>query len=220
MEEISFASLAPRRGTRPLLSPWSEIGTSSISGGALSLGSLWSGLRNFGSSLKTFGINAWNSNVGQALRNKLKDTQVQEKIIDGINAGVHGAIDIARQEMDRAIQKRLEQQTPLLVEPVSSNTTESLKRPREDELIITTDEPPAYSEIFPNNSPAPLVPMTKPHPALATPVSLDAPQNSSVNTNLPVAKVKTRLPRDYSWQNTLNQIVGLGVNASKKRRCF
>nr|WRQ19852.1 MAG: pVI protein [unidentified adenovirus] len=248
MEDITFSALAPRRGTRPMLSSWSEIGTSAMSGGAINWGSLWSGLRNFGTSLKNFGVKTWNSSAGQALRDKLRDSKVQEKIIDGINAGVHGALDLARQELDKKIAQRLETPPTIPAEsiqvepntiPTPSETIVSTKpingkRPRDEEeaeLVIRSEEPPPYDELYPNKSSAPpLVPMTRPHPSMASPV---LPAGSSVTVDTPMTldeprpmgpvrrpTVFTRPPRSFNWQNTLNSIVGLGVRASKRRRCY
>nr|WRQ19834.1 MAG: pVI protein [unidentified adenovirus] len=240
MEDIPFSALAPRRGTRPMLSSSSEIGTSAMSGGAINWGSLWSGLRNFGSSIKNFGAKTWNSSAGQALRQKLKDTKVQEKIIDGINAGVHGALDLARQELDKKIAQRLDTPAPIPVEPVvdtkpvptvvESTRPVNGKRPRDGEeadLVERVEGPPAYDELFPNKSPAPpLVPMTRPHPSMATPVLTGPTASTDVPMTLdeprPVVRptVVARPSRNFQWQNTLNNIVGLGVRSCKRRRCF
>ena len=159
MEEISFAGLAPRRGTRPMLSGWAEIGTSQMSGGAFNWGSLWSGLKNVGSTLHSWGSKAWHSNTGQALRQKLKDTNVQEKIVEGIASGIHGAIDLGRQELDKAINSRLDRP------PVEEERPESAKRPRED-LELVSERPPSYEEAVatrPQTRPAP-IPRPRPRP--------------------------------------------------------
>lgn len=247
MEDIPFSALAPRRGTRPMLSSWSEIGTSAMSGGAINWGSLWSGLRNFGSSIKNFGVKTWNSSAGQALRQKLKDSKVQDKIIDGINAGVHGALDLARQELDKQIAQRLDTPATIPVDPTVAVEAETVptgekvvvetkpvngKRPRDGEeadLVVRTEAPPPYEELFPNKSPAPpLVPMTRPIPSMATPVV----KESTVTTTTtpvtldeprplgPLRPTITRPSRSFNWQNTLNNIVGLGVRTAKRRRCY
>lgn len=244
MEEFSFSSLAPRRGTRPMLNSWSDIGTSSMSGGAINWGNLWSGLKSFGSSfgsnIKTLGSKAWNSSAGQALREKLKDTGVQEKLIDGISSGIHGAIDLTRQELDRAIAKRMEssRNPPPGVEVEETMAPTEIrpsKRPREEEeqIVIKTNpspQPPPYEEIFGDKKPPPF-PMTRPHPSMARPVlpptqppitdvptTLDLPP-PPVSLSKPIG-ANVRPSRRTNWQGTLNRIVGLGVTSAKRRRCF
>lgn len=160
-----------------MLSPWSDIGTSAMSGGAINWGSLWSGVKNFGSSLKNIGVKTWNSSAAQALKNKLKETKVQEKIIEGINAGVHGALDIARQELDKKIAAKLDQPVPIpeveVEEPPPPEETIApplppKKRPMEEnDLIIRTEEPPSYDSLYPDKSPAP--------PLVSTPASRPTP---------------------------------------------
>lgn len=211
-----------------------------MSGGAINWGNLWSGLKNFGSSfgsnIKTWGSKAWNSSTGQALREKLKDTGVQEKIIDGISSGIHGAIDLTRQELDRALANRLERPKEVMIEEKPPSETviwqnKPVKRPAEPEetLVITTKEPPSYNEIFGNNS-APIYPTTRPHPSLARPVlppitdkptTLDLPPPPA-NVSPPQAtiQVAARPSRRVNWQGTLNKIVGLGVHSSKRQRCY
>lgn len=228
MEDINFSALAPRRGTRPMLSSWSSIGTSQMNGGAINWGNLWSGVKNFGSSLgsslKSWGSKAWNSNTGQMLREKLKDSGVQEKIADGIASGIHGAIDLTRQEIDRAIQSKLEKRPT--VEALEKETlpmetiptmpavpapkpppvvTEIKKRPRdEEEIVIKNSEPPSYDEIFGNqDTPVPIQNKIMPPPTR------------------PPKVIGIRKPsRGSNWQSTLQNIVGLGVNVNKKRRCY
>lgn len=219
MEEINFSALAPRRGTRPLLNSWSDIGTSQMNGGALNWGNIWSGLKNIGRQLKTYGTKAWNSSSGQALRNKLKETKVQDKIIDTINTGIHGAIDIGAQQLENAIQKRLQKRPT----ETDSRTTESTapseppttrevplerestrskssapprgnKRGRQDE----EDPPPSYEELFGSKTPPP-------------PAYKSLPSRVSRPSNL---------GRQPAWQGTLNSIVGLGLHCNKKRRCY
>lgn len=228
-----------------MLSPWSEIGTSAMSGGAFNWGNIWSGIKSFGSSLKNFGVKTWNSSAAQALKDKLKDTKVQEKIIDGINAGVHGALDIARQELERKVAAKLDRPKPIpeieppeipeeTIVPIPQKTTMTeipKKRPlNEEELIITTDEPPSYDSLYANKSPAP--------PLVATPVISTRPSTSLITPPLtaPSAGITTleesiplgplRKPTTFvrparnNWQSTLNSIVGLGVRSVKRRRCY
>lgn len=243
MEELNFAALAPRYGTRPLMVGWSDIGTSQLNGGALNWGSIWSGLKNFGSSIKSLGQRAWNSNAGQQLRNKLNDTKLQDKIVEGISTGIHGAVDLANQEINKAIQKKLDQRptvevlenssiasapaeelikpSTMIVDlpPKSSSSIEKInsngKRPAE-EIIITTDEPPSYDELYPSKS-SNVIP-TRPVQAIAlakpAPVPKPSVSTPSINYNIP----KTNQTR--GWQGTLNNIVGLGVRSVKKRRCY
>lgn len=241
-----------------MLSGWSDIGTSSMNGGAFNWGSLWSGVKNFGSSLKSWGNRAWNSSTAQTLREKLKDSNVQEKIAEGLASGIHGAVDLANQEIARAVQKRLESRPTVLVEdPALASTpatTEELvvdvppaapegatvesvvkKRPAdEDELVVRSDEPPSYDELFPSKSAAPislrptavrpaapLVATTTPRPAASR-----APAAVIATTPETVAVVPASRPvvsssrRNRGWQGTLNSIVGLGVRAVKRRRCY
>lgn len=171
MEDL-FTTLAPRKGTRPMMGPYYDIGSSSMSGGAFNWGSVWSGLKNFGSTVKNYGTKVWNSNTGQALRQKLKDTNLQEKVVDGISAGIHGAVDLARQELDRQLAARLEAGQPppgAQVEPTPTETAGPLepapavrlpekveppvattypaKRPRDEEDL---PPPPSYEELYPN----------------------------------------------------------------------
>ena len=91
MEDINFASLAPRHGTRPFMGTWNEIGTSQLNGGAFNWSSVWSGLKNFGSTLRTYGNKAWNSSTGQLLREKLKDQNFQQKVVDGLASGINSS---------------------------------------------------------------------------------------------------------------------------------
>lgn len=262
MEGINFSALAPRYGSRPMLSSWSDIGTSSMNGGAFNWGSLWSGVKNVGSTIKNWGSRAWNSNTGQALRQKLKDTNLQNKVVEGLASGIHGAVDLANQEIARAVQQRLESrpvpevlvEPPVAVEPAEEMIVEkpaivpsapvavesvSKKRPSdEEELVITTDEPPRYEDIFPNNSAvpislrptavrpaAPVVAVTKPAASASTSASTAAASTIAPVVTKPVVAV-TRPPRRSSgrnprgWQGTLNSIVGLGVHAIKRKRCF
>ena len=199
MEDL-FTALAPRRGTRPMMGPYYDIGTSSLSGGAISWGSVWNSLKNFGSSVKNFGNKVWNSSTGQALKQKLKDTDLQSKIVDGLSTGIHGAVDLARQELDRQIASRLDLPPPPpdaqveppaptesveMVEPSkapledkkrpTASTYPAAKRPVDEEETIA---PPSYDELFPDGPPLvpttkdvrPLRPMTRPHISMATPV--------------------------------------------------
>lgn len=222
MDELSFSALAPRHGMKPMLSSWSSIGTSQMSGGAINWGNLWSGLKSWGSNVKHWGQKAWNSNTGQALRNKLKDTKLQEKVVDAVSSGIHGIVDIAQQKIDKEIQQRLEQQPPpsqaQIEEIVSEIDEPPVKRPREEnEGIMTTDEPPRYEDIFPDK-PEALVPtpypMTRPITPMARPVK---PPKPSVSSKVEPA---VRYNRHHGWQGALNSIVGMGVKGIKRRRCF
>ncbi|AEK98455.1 pVI [Titi monkey adenovirus ECC-2011] len=205
MEDINFSSLAPRQGSRPLMGAWGEIGTNQMNGGAFNWGSIWSGLKSFGSTVKNYGSKAWNSTTGQMLRDKLKDTGVREKIVEGVTSGIHGALDLARQEMEKHINSRLDHPRPdVEVEEMLPGLNEKPplapsappkedrlpeKRPRpeaEEELVIRTDEkPPSYEEIFGKDmAPPPPVastyPMTKPIAPLARPVIGTSSSNKKV----------------------------------------
>lgn len=245
MTSVSFLALAPRHGTRPILAGYTDIGFSGMSGGAFNWGSIWSGLKSFGSSVKNLGSKAWNSSTGQMLRDKLKDTNAQQKVVDGIAAGIHGAIDLANQAVAKKIEKHLERPVPVdpgapppgaAVEETLLDEVEKLppplppppsyeeavvvpnpprKRPLEEEDVVVVEGPPAYDEIFANQSPPPGK-LTKPAPP---PPGFDRPTTLELRPGRPVATaVPTRRAR--GWQNTLNSIVGLGVNSSKRRRCY
>ena len=107
MEDINFASLAPRHGSRPFMGNWQDIGTSNMSGGAFSWGSLWSGIKNFGSTIKNYGSKAWNSSTGQMLRDKLKEQNFQQKVVDGLASGISGVVDLANQAVQNKINSKL-----------------------------------------------------------------------------------------------------------------
>ncbi|BBE29312.1 pVI [Bat mastadenovirus] len=248
MDAVNFSVLAPRYGTHPMMSSWSGIGTSGMNGGAFNWGGLWSGIKNFGNSVKTWGSKAWNSQTGKMLRQKLNDTKVREKLVEGISTGVHGALDIANQEIAKQIEKRLERREPIVVEE-EENILEkaplvvdiSKKRPRDEELIITSEEPPSYEEAL---AAAPLRPMTKPHPSLAKPVLVDTPATLELKPSddlpppytptAPVAAepvpvitapaaavpVPSLTGRRRGWQGTLANIVGVGIRGVKRRRCY
>lgn len=159
-----------------MLSDWGVIGTCSMNGGAFSWGSLWNSARSIGSHLKNLGLAAWNSSTGEALRQKLRDTNLQEKVVEGISSGIHGAVDIARQQVERAIDRQLGARAPVREVAAEEEVVLPAKRPREDdeeELVIRNDEPPAYDEIY--TSGVPDVPMTRPVAPLATPVAPSGP---------------------------------------------
>nr|UWY10650.1 pVI [Skunk adenovirus 1] len=273
MDAVNFSVLAPRFGAHPMMNSWSGIGTSGMNGGAFNWGGLWSGIKNFGSSVKSWGSKAWNSQTGKLLRQKLNDTKVREKLVEGINTGVHGALDIANQEIARQIEKRLERHEPLeeeVEEEVIEKTASApplvietgKKRPRDEEVFITTtNEPPSYEEAIKDMAvPAvPLRPMTRPHPSLARPVVVDTPTTldlkpideappaytpavapapvmkvpsasapvvavTSPVVSAPAAAVPSLGPvavaRSRGWQNTLANIVGVGLRGVKRRRCY
>lgn len=232
MEEINYSALAPRRGTRPILSNWSDIGTSEMHGGAFSFGSLWNGLKSIGGTIKNWGSKAWHSNTGAAIRKKLDNTGLHDKIVDAVSTGIHGAVDLTRQEIEKAIERRLEkrptveqfevmQQLPTAtadvlhssevdVAPPPYSAVVDGKRHREDEeLVVASDEPPSYDDIYNDKA--------SPKATSQDLVAIKAP--SSISSNLPyLASIGTN--RRRGWQHTLNSIVGLGVNQCKRRRCF
>ena len=233
MEDINFSALAPKYGSRPLLSEWSDIGTSSMNGGAFNWGGLWSGLKNFGSSIYSLGTRAWNSNTGQMLRQQLKDTNLQDKLVQGIATGIHGAVDLANQEIQRAVQKRLESRPvpdalveevrlpaeEMIVEQPSPGssvgaTVESVskKRPSDtEELVIRSEAPPSYDDLYPNT----------PSPASVTSAPTAVPPAAPVVIpQRRPASVARPSRQSRGWQGTLNSIVGLGVRSVKRRRCF
>lgn len=154
-----------------MLGYYSEIGTSSLSGGAFNWGSLWSGVKSFGNTVKNYGTKVWNSQAGQALRQKLADSKLQEKVIDGISTGIHGAVDLARQRLNQELASRLEPELPpppeeeeqmdtMAPAPVVEDTKKPLpvaatalssKRPREPAEELPP--PPSYDEIYPDGPP-------------------------------------------------------------------
>lgn len=181
MSDLDFSSLAPRRGTQPLLG--STFGTSDLSGGAINWSGLWSGIKNFGSNIKHWGSKAWNSSTGQALRQKLKDTGFQDKVVEGISTGLHGALDVARQELDRRLEQQLgprptptpeveppmteeEQAKPEPIPAVKPSAPPAFKGPVKRPVadvsyeIQTLDEPPSYAEAV--QTPPPLPPKKRP----------------------------------------------------------
>lgn len=176
MEDINFSSLAPRHGTRPYMGTWNEIGTSQLNGGAFNWNSIWSGLKNFGSTIKTYGSKAWNSQTGQMLRDKLKDQNFQQKVVDGLASGINGVVDIANQAVQKQIANRLEprpdevmveEKLPPLETVPGSVPSKGEKRPRpdaEETLVTHTIEPPSYEEAVKQGAAlAPTTyPMTKP----------------------------------------------------------
>lgn len=251
MDAVNFSTLAPRFGSHPMMNSWSGIGTSGMNGGAFNWGGIWSGIKNFGSNVKSWGSKAWNSQTGKMLRQKLNDTKVREKLVEGISTGVHGALDIANQEIARQIEKRLERREPLeeveVEEELMEAKPEALvvdvgkKRPRDEELVITADEPPSYEEATMS---VPLRPTTRPHPSMARPVLVDRPTTLELKPSEPPppaysppaapvvvkpapSKVVVAPPvvaaapsRSRGWQGTLANIVGVGLRGVKRRRCF
>lgn len=210
--DVNFSSLAPRYGTHPMTN--SYIGTSGLSGGAFNWGGVWSGLKNFGSQIKNWGHKLYHSNTGQALRQKLNETGVRDKLINGIATGVNGALDIAQAELAQRIQDRLERYRPqdseviqdVVEEEVAPEEVVIKKRPREEEVIVT-EFPPTYEEAI-AEQPLYEKPIVKPPP----PPTVTVPSRPLPT---PVVLRPTR-----GWQNTLNDIVGVGLRGVKRRRCF
>ncbi len=223
---------------------WSDIGNSQLNGGAFNWSSLWSGLKNFGSTLKTYGNKAWNSSTGQALREKLKEQNFQQKVVDGLASGINGVVDLANQAVQKQINSRLDAvppagsvEMPQVEEELPPLDKRGDKRPRpdaEETLLTHTDEPPPYEEAVKLG-----LPTTRPIAPLATgvlkpesnkPATLDLPppqpsRPSTVAKPLPPVAVARARPggtaRPHAnWQSTLNSIVGLGVQSVKRRRCY
>lgn len=237
MEDINFASLAPRHGTRPFMGTWNEIGTSQLNGGAFNWSSVWSGLKNFGSTLRTYGNKAWNSSTGQMLREKLKDQNFQQKVVDGLASGINGVVDIANQAVQREINSRLDPRPPAatVVEMEDASALpppRGEKRPRPDaeETTLQVDEPPSYEEAVKAGMPttriiAPLsTGVMKPTTLDLPPPPAPAPPKAApVVQAPPVATAVRRVParrQAQNWQSTLHSIVGLGVKSLKRRRCY
>lgn len=202
MEDINFSSLAPRHGSRPFMGTWNEIGTSQLNGGAFSWSSLWSGIKNVGSTLKTYGNKAWNSSTGQMLRDKLKEQNFQQKVVDGLASGINGVVDLANQAVQNQINQRLEnsRQPPVELEKVeveeklpplevvtpSGRPGKGEKRPRpelEETLVIESREPPSYEQALKDGAAPPSYPMTKPIGPMARPVY--GPEHQPVTLELP-----------------------------------
>lgn len=206
MEDINFSSLAPRHGTRPYLGTWSEIGTTQMNGGAFNWSSVWSGLKNFGSTIKNYGNKAWNSSTGQMLRDKLKEQQFQQKVVDGIASGINGVVDLANQAVQKELNSRLDPRPP--VEETLEKLEVALppkgeKRPRpdlEETLVTKIDEPPSYEEAVGSPSLPALAmkpttyPMTKPIAPMARPVGVDPPIDAIATLDLPRAELENRIP--------------------------
>lgn len=224
--DVNFTALAPRYGTHPLMGIHYGLGTSGMNGGAFNWGNVWSGIKSFGNTAKGWANKAWNSSTGHMLRQKLQDTKVQEKIVDGLSTGIHGAIDLAQQEITKAIEKKLER--PLQIHNTS-------KRPREDEeeeIIIKHEEPPSYSEAIMSTND-----ITKlPPPYQITTSEIDMPSKPPASQSVTIVSKpvvskpvmpKSTLPKyranslaQRGWQSTLNNIVGVGVQSTKRRRCY
>ena len=147
---------------------WQDIGTSNMSGGAFSWGSLWSGIKNFGSTIKNYGSKAWNSSTGQMLRDKLKEQNFQQKVVDGLASGISGVVDLANQAVQNKINSKLDPRPPVEEPPPAVETVSpegrGEKRPRpdrEETLVTQIDEPPSYEEALKQGLPTtrPIAPM-------------------------------------------------------------
>lgn len=249
MDEISFTALAPRRGTRPLLSDSTAFGLSNMNGGAFNWGSIWSGLKSFGSTIKNVGNKAWNSSTGQALREKLRDTNVQDKIVDTISSGIHGALDLTRQELDKAIANRLEESPNMSLhsqsaaQKLAESIDEEFKKGKksdeykkgkhrrkrhlsedlEESPILALPPPPPVLALPPPPSYNEIFSVEdKPRPLKSyEPSSLPITQSTSTSNSTPPQSLPNLPYRGRAnWQSTLSNIVGLGVHSLKKRRCF
>lgn len=229
---MDFTALAPRRGTTPLMASSYSFGNSSLNGGALSWSGLWSGIKNFGSTVKNWGQSAWNSSTGQALRQNLKDTGLQQKVVEGISTAIHGAVDLGRQELDRQLASRLDadrRPVPTAAPPLSQTTptpptttpgSDTLKRP-----LVEVEPPPSYEEVvgFVSEPPTHLTKDIRPgdlatvaavpakRPALDVPTTLDLP---------PPSIRRPSVRASASWQAKLRNVVGAGVRARRYRRCY
>lgn len=223
--DLDFSSLAPRRGTQPLLG--TTFGTSDLSGGAINWSGLWSGIKSFGSNIKHWGNKAWNSSTGQALRQKLKDTDLQGKVVDGIATGIHGALDVARQELDRRLEQQLgprptpqpepsappeediqDKPTPLpaFKGPVKRPVASELPPDYETTLVQTLEEPPSYEQAV-GSAPVPPPrkrPTTRPIAPMVTEVvtpptqiatTLELPRPSRPTVVTPTPAVVVSRPR-------------------------
>ncbi|ALE15303.1 pVI [bottlenose dolphin adenovirus 2] len=240
MEDINFSALAPRYGSRPMIGPWSDIGTSSMSGGAISWGNIWNNIKSFGSSIKNWGNRAWNSNAATALKKKLHDTDLTGKIVDGLATGIHGAVDLANQAVNKQITNRLDKK-PIDPDEIEPEEVEEIKKkPREDEIIIHTEGPPAYETLYPDKGgnpttlelkPTDHIPSKKPRP-LPTPRPFPTAPIAPEVVPPPAMEVGPSVGTSRGWQGALNNIVGVGapicgkrlsgagVRFAKRRRCY
>lgn len=145
MDSLNFSALAPRYGTRPLYNG-SSLGVSALNGGAINWGSMWNAFKNVGSRLKNVGAKVWNSKTAQSIRKELGKTGAQEKLVQGVVTGVHGALDLANQALAKQIEKRLDK-APLTEEEEAEVLDSALetpeevpplppKRPREEPILL------------------------------------------------------------------------------------
>ena len=116
-----------------------------------------------------------------------------------------------------------------------------VKRPAAtQEIIIRSDEPPPYEELYPDKAGIPATLELRPppetklpavaHNKMRPPPPLTAPTTSAPAPAAPVRRRPAAAPasskapqmgvRARGWQNKLNTIVGLGVRATKRRRCY
>lgn len=116
------------------------------------------------------------------LRDKLKDQNFQQKVVDGLASGINGVVDIANQAVQKQIANRLEprpdevmveEKLPPLETVPGSVPSKGEKRPRpdaEETLVTHTIEPPSYEEAVKQGAAlAPTTyPMTKPILPMAT----------------------------------------------------
>lgn len=254
-----------------MLAHWSDIGTCQMNGGAFSWSNIWDGARRIGSTFKSWGSRLWNSSTGQALRAQLRDTGLQQKVVEGLSEGIHGAVDLARQEVDRELRRRLEKRPTVAVledepeaaavpvavagpaaVPVPSALPPAVEAAAGPAVVGALPPPPAYSATDPNpvavptrpagdivfgtdgprslvttntsvaaGPPAPLlasqqglvdIPVTQP----GRPFSPAVQQRQRIVASLPV----TTVTRRRNWQGTLDSIMGMGVHAIKRRRCY
>ncbi|SMG83448.1 pVI [Bottlenose dolphin adenovirus 1] len=223
MEDINFSALAPRFGSRPMVGSWTDIGVSTMNGGAINWGNMWSAIKNFGSNfgskIKNWGTKAWNSNTANALKKKLKDTDLQEKVVSGISTGIHGAVDLANQLVQKEINARLEKENVVEPEeekeepekvPPTAPPLSPLKRPRDER-----EPPPSYDSLFPEATTLEL----KPTDVVEAPIN-KKPRPPPVPRPFPSAPIvpESRLPISTStnssnrgWQGALNNLVGVGM---------
>lgn len=235
-----------------------------MNGGAFSFSSILNGIKSFGNRVVNLGSSVWNSAPATALRQKLNDSNLQEKIVNGLSTGIHGAVDLANQEIERAVASRVEKRPvvenleSVLVEPPPVGmVTEALpvervlplakdilvakKRPRVEE------EPPSYEELYGDKKVSVIDPVKTPvlleapeslrtdtvslpsvpireRPVVVESVSLPVPTTArpAVLRDTPTRPLRRPIPRrqNAAWQQTLGNIVGVGVKVQSKRRCY
>ncbi len=147
-----------------MLSQWSGIGTHEMHGGRFNLGSLWSGIRNVGSALRTGALGPGTAMRASVARPAEKDG-LARKDIEGVSAGIHGAVDLGRQQLEKAIEQRLERRpTAAGVEdlPLPPGTVLEADRLPPSYAEAVAERPPPADVLLPASSKPPVAVVTLP----------------------------------------------------------